>query len=115
MSRYLLDKFLYQVDRDPAFLESYIDDPAVFLDWWEAERAQRLTEVESVRVHAFSDEERTAIAEMDVRAMYLLGAHPFILWTLMFPILERSQGSIPAAIEHYKRLLEGAGTVDFRT
>ena len=92
MSRYLLDKFLYQVDRDPAFLESYIDDPAAFLDWWEVEHAQRLSEVESVRVHEFSDEERTAVVEMDVRAMYLLGAHPFILWTLIFPTWNGHKG-----------------------
>ena len=38
MSKYLLDKFLFTVDRDPALVERYRDDPAGTVTWWEAER-----------------------------------------------------------------------------
>ena len=42
MSKYLLDKFLYTVDRDPELVERYRDDPAGTLDWWESEIANSL-------------------------------------------------------------------------
>ncbi len=35
MSKYLLDKFLYTVDRDPELIERYRADPGETLDWWE--------------------------------------------------------------------------------
>ena len=39
MSKYLVDKFLYTIDRDPDLVERYRDDPRGTVDWWEAERA----------------------------------------------------------------------------
>jgi len=42
MSKYLLNKFLYTVDRDPELVERYRDDPAGTVDWWERERANTL-------------------------------------------------------------------------
>ena len=42
MSKYLLNKFLYTVDRDPDLVERYRDDPAGTVEWWEAEMANRL-------------------------------------------------------------------------
>ena len=39
MSKYLLNKFLYTVDRDPDLVERYRDDPRGTVAWWEAERA----------------------------------------------------------------------------
>ena len=39
MSKYLLNKFLYTVDRDPELVERYRDDPRETVAWWEAERA----------------------------------------------------------------------------
>ena len=39
MSKYLLDKFLYTVDRDAELVERYRDDPAGTVDWWEREMA----------------------------------------------------------------------------
>ena len=33
MSRYLLDKFLYTVDRDPDLVERYREDPAGTVQW----------------------------------------------------------------------------------
>ena len=41
MSKYLLNKFLFTVDRDPDLVERYRDDPAGTVAWWEAEYANR--------------------------------------------------------------------------
>ncbi len=61
MSRYLLDKFLYTVDRDPDLLERYRQDPRGTVAWWEAEMANRLLachEQERSSWLAFEDAER---------------------------------------------------------
>ena len=42
MSRYLVNKFLFTVDRDPELVERYRGDPAGTVAWWEAERANQL-------------------------------------------------------------------------
>ena len=39
MSKYLLNKFLYTVDRDPELVERYRADPAGTVDWWEQHMA----------------------------------------------------------------------------
>ncbi|GAA3336783.1 hypothetical protein GCM10020358_10680 [Amorphoplanes nipponensis] len=41
MSRYLLDKFLYFVDRDPELVERYREDPRGTVDWWEGRVRQQ--------------------------------------------------------------------------
>ena len=55
MSRYLLDKFLFTVDRDPELVERYRTDPAGTLTWWEAEMANRI-------LNCHSDERSTWLA-----------------------------------------------------
>ena len=42
MSKYLLDKFLFTVDRDRELTERYRQDPAGTVAWWEAEEANRI-------------------------------------------------------------------------
>ena len=42
MSKYLLDKFLYTVDRDPDLVERYRTDPAGTVATWEGEYANKL-------------------------------------------------------------------------
>ena len=42
MSKYLLNKFLFTVDRDPELVERYREDPAGTVAWWEAEQANRI-------------------------------------------------------------------------
>ena len=45
MSKYLLNKFLYTVDRDPELVERYREDPRGTVEWWEAERANVILNV----------------------------------------------------------------------
>ena len=90
MSKYLLDKFLFTVDRDPALVERYRSDPAGTVAWWERERANQL--LNSVAAEAstwlrFTDAERDALVRHDHVALFEMGAHPFLtltLWIAMF-------------------------------
>ena len=109
MSKYLLDKFLFTVDRDPALVERYRADPAGTVAWWERERANQL--LNSVAAEAstwlrFTDAERDALVRHDHVALFEMGAHPFLtltLWIAMFePRLRRATG-------HAARLRREAG------
>ena len=114
MSRYLLDKFLYRVDRDPAWLERYKADPATCVSDWEASEAHALGP-ETTSAHTFTGDERSALAARDYVRLYAMGAHPFVLWTLMIPLL---QGNFPTPREmqaEYAKRIAPHGRPDFRT
>ena len=92
MSRYLVDKFLYTVDRDPELVERYREDPRGTVEWWEAERANALMNCHAGEASTwlrFTDEERTALATHDHVKLFELGAHPFLTLTLFIAMFER--------------------------
>jgi hypothetical protein len=92
MSRYLVDKFLFAVDRDPELVERYRTDPIGTVAWWEAERANQalncLAEEASDWLR-FTDEEREALSNHDQVKLFALGAHPFLTLTLWIAMFER--------------------------
>lgn len=109
MSKYLLDKFLYTVDRDPVLVERYRDDPAETVEWWERDKANELlncTAAESSTWLAFTDDERRALREHDHVALFEMGAHPFLTLTLFIAMFERDHGPLEyqkaygAAMQH---------------
>lgn len=92
MSRYLLDKFLYTVDRDPELVERYREDPRATVAWWEAERANAVLNChtgEASTWQRFTAEEREALAGHDHVRLFELGAHPFLTLTLFIAMFER--------------------------
>ena len=107
MSRYLLDKFLFTVDRDPELVERYREDPAGTVDWWEAERANLLLnciDAEKSTWLAFTDEERRALKEHDHVALFGMGAHPFLTLTLFIAMFERDHGPLEYQIAYGKAM-----------
>ncbi|MEU8801641.1 hypothetical protein [Spirillospora sp. NPDC048819] len=92
MSKYLLDKFLYTVDRDPDLVERYRDEPEATVAWWEEEQANRIINChggESSTWLRFDDAERAALAGHDYPKLFELGAHPFLTLTLFIAMFER--------------------------
>ena len=92
MSKYLLNKFLYTVDRDPELVERYRSDPRGTVEWWEAERANSLLNCHSGERSTwlkFDDTEREALATHDYVKLFELGAHPFLTLTLYIALFER--------------------------
>ena len=74
MSKYLLNKFLYTIDRDAELMERYRDDPVETVAWWEEEMANKIlncTDDERSTWLAFDDEERRA----EERAQKLTDEH----------------------------------------
>jgi hypothetical protein len=92
VSKYLVDKFLYTVDRSPELVERYRADPVGTVAWWEAEQANLILNChrgESSTWLAFTDDERQALAAHDHVALFELGAHPFLTLTLFIALFER--------------------------
>ena len=97
MSKYLVNKFLYTVDRDPELVERYREDPAGTVAWWEAEMANRVlncVDVERSTWLSFTEDERRALREHDHVALFQMGAHPFLTLTLFIAMFERDHGPL---------------------
>jgi hypothetical protein len=108
MSKYLLDKFLFTVDRDPELVERYREDPAGTVAWWEEHEANRILScvaAERSTWLAFTDEEREALATHDYPALFGLGAHPFLTLTLFIAMFERDHAEpLGFQLEYARRL-----------
>ncbi|GIF65593.1 hypothetical protein Ais01nite_36280 [Asanoa ishikariensis] len=92
MSKYLLDKFLFTVDRDPDLVERYREDPVGTVTWWEAEIANSLLNSHSGEDSTwlrFDEVERAALSTHDYVRLFELGAHPFLTLTLFIALFER--------------------------
>jgi hypothetical protein len=111
MSKYLLDKFLYTVDRDPSLVERYRAEPAALVAWWEANIANKLLNShadEDSTWLAFSPVEREALVSHDHVKLFELGAHPFLTLTLFIALFERDhteplayQKAYGARLQHF--------------
>jgi hypothetical protein len=112
VSRYLVDKFLYTVDRDPQLVERYREDPAGTVAWWEAEMANRILNLpaaESSTWLTFEDAERAALVAQDHVALFELGAHPFLTLTLFIAMFERDHEEPLAYQKQYGQRLAHLG------
>jgi hypothetical protein len=110
VSRYLLDKFLYTVDRDPELVRRYKDDPAGTVAWWEAEMANRLLGCiadERSTWLSLADDERAALVAHDHVTLFGMGAHPFLTLTLFIAMFEHDHeplGYVKAYAERMKHI-----------
>jgi hypothetical protein len=92
MSKYLLNKFLYTVDRDAELVERYRESPRELVAWWEATMANAVLNChtgEASTWQRFAEEEREALASHDHIKLFELGAHPFLTLTLFIAMFER--------------------------
>ncbi|GAA0398722.1 hypothetical protein Acor_34030 [Acrocarpospora corrugata] len=92
MSKYLLNKFLFTVDRDPELVERYREDPVGTVAWWESSMANSILNChsgESSTWLAFEPGEREALSSHDYIRLFELGAHPFLTLTLFIALFER--------------------------
>jgi hypothetical protein len=112
MSKYLVDKFLYMVDRDPELVERYRSDPRGTVDWWALTQANVVLNCHTGEASTwlrFSDAETEALATHDHVKLFELGAHPFLTLTLFIAMFERDhtepleyQLAFAARLQHFE-------------
>jgi len=92
MSRYAVNKFLYQVDGDPSLLAEYKADPAALVARWETEIGPWLgtgaRTVERTSWISLTEEERRALVEHDYVALFEMGAHFFLTLTIFIALYD---------------------------
>ena len=86
MSRYYVNKFLFTVDRDPELLRRYEEDPRSFVATWEQSIGPRLNSAEFSTVNSFTEQEREALINHDVVALFEMGTHFFLSLTIFVAI-----------------------------
>jgi hypothetical protein len=108
VSKYLLNKFLYTVDRDAELVERYRSEPRALVEWWEAERANAILNVHEGECSTwlkFDRTEREALATHDFPKLFELGAHPFLTLTLFIAMFERDYAEpLGFQLEYARRL-----------
>ena len=107
MSKCLLNKFLYTVDRDSELVERYREDPRGTVEWWELTRANLVLNCHGGEASTwlrFTDEEREAPAAHDHVTLFSLGAHPFLTLTLFIAMFERDHGPLEYQLAFGARL-----------
>jgi len=82
MSKYYVNKFLFTVDRDPALLKRYKEDPRSLVATWEQSIGPKLNDVEFTTVNSLTPAERAALINHDYVALFELGAHFFLSLTI---------------------------------
>jgi len=91
MTKYYVNKFLFQVDGDPDLLAAYKTDAAGLIDRWERDYGTRLGTnhtIERTTWLSFTDQERTALIEHDYVTLFDLGAHFFLCLTIFIAIYD---------------------------
>ncbi|GAA4558319.1 hypothetical protein [Pseudonocardia xishanensis] len=109
MSRYLLNKFLFTIDRDPALVERYREEPRETVAWWEATEANRVLNCiddERSTWLAFDAAEREALSTHDYPTLFDMGAHPFLTLTLFIAMFERDHEPMGFQTEYARRLAD---------
>jgi hypothetical protein len=109
MSKYLLNKFLFTIDRDPELVERYRSDPRGTVSWWEntmANRILNLPEGEESTWQTLTDEEREALSTHNYVKLFELGAHNFLTLTLFIALFERDYEEPLAFQREYGRNLQ---------
>lgn len=85
MTRYAIDKVLWMYGRDPAYRSHFDADPLSHISGEE-----------------LNEEERSALAGKDIRAIFSLGAHPFLLYS--FAIQVNGGWSFQFMLDYVERL-----------
>ena len=107
MSKYLLNKFLFTVDRDPDLVERYRYDPAGTVAWWESEMANAILNCHAARGRRgwrSPTKSAMSLVRQDHVALFEMGAHPFLTLTLFIAMFERDHGPLEYQIAYGARL-----------
>ena len=111
MSRYLVDKFLFTVDRDPRAGRALPRRPArhrrVVGGRARQPRPRTAIAAEASTWLAFDDVEREALSTHDYPTLFGLGAHPFLTLTLFIAMFERDyEEPLGFQLEYARRLAD---------
>jgi hypothetical protein len=113
MSRYMVNKLMWDVDRSDEALARFKEDPTVFLDDWES-LAERPFPPYPDGGH-LTDTERAAVESRDYGALYAMGVNPFLLWQFARSVSVPDELGIDGLITSFREAVAPHGYPDFYT
>ena len=113
MSRYMVNKVMWSIDRSDANLRAYQSDPDAFLESWEG-LADDL-EPPYPDGGTLTSEERAALETLDIGTLYAMGANPFLLWQMVRSVLVPDRMTFEELVIEFRSAVEPYGYPDFST
>ena len=111
MSRYMINKLLWEVERSGESLDAFIEDSVGFIDRWE--RTEPVPPYPSGGT--LTSEERTAFERWDYASLYQMGAHPFLLWQFTRAVWVPARMGAGELTDAYRSAVAEHGYPDFAT
>jgi len=105
MTRYLVNKVIWEVDRTDDGLAAFKADPARLLDAWTG----------SSEGGPLTGEERHALETRDYGWLYAMGANPFLLWQFARSVSVPDEMAVEELIASFRAAVEPHGYPDFHT
>jgi hypothetical protein len=90
-------------------------DAGALVPRWEEGEGRQLTDVERTSGLHFTDEERRALVERVIPALYALVAHPFLLLTIMIPVYKDQFPDFLTFAHAFRDRIADLGRPDFGT
>ena len=113
MSRYLVNKLMWEVDRSDHALEQFKADAGAFLDAWEARFQYPMPPYPEGGT--LSGAERQAIESRDYGFLYAMGANPFLLWQFARSVAVPEEMNIDELVSSFREAVEPHGYPAFHT
>ena len=113
MSRYTLNKAMWEIDLTDTNLETFKADPAGFLDDFEGAAGD--PHPPYPRGGSLTGEERRALETLDFGALYAMGVSPFLLWQFARSVVVPDLMTTDDLIASFREQTESHGSPDFAT
>ena len=113
MSRYMVNKLMWEVDRSDASLERFKSDPGAFLDDWVTMGERPVSPYPEGG--SLTAPERKALAAHDYGSLYAMGVNPFLLWQFARSVSVPDEMTGEELITSFRQAVEPHGYPDFHT
>ena len=113
MSRYMVNKLLWEVESDNEQLDSFRQDPAGFVAAWELRASAPQSPYPAGGT--LTALERRACIAVDYATLYSMGAHPYLLWQFIRAVLVPDPMTVEELSEALKLAVAPLGRPDFTT
>lgn len=112
MSRYMVNKLIWEVDTSDEALARFKADPYGFVESWQ--------EIESPTPPVpqgghLTEAERLALVGKDYGALYALGVNPFLLWQFARSVSVPDEMAIEELVNSFREAVAPHGYPDFHT
>jgi hypothetical protein len=113
MSRYMVNKLMWEVDRTDEAMAAFKTDSARFLEGWEQSSEPPVPPVPAGGL--LTEDERTALVSLDYGSLYAMGVNPFLLWQFVRSVSVPDEMTIEQLIGSFREAVAPYGYPDFAT